>query len=235
MDGSAIGAIKELAQQASGLLEVEGRQYTFGNLKLVERPQPAALRLQTLSGLVDYVNANKDGLKKEDLVLVAGNHKHVSLLGVNAPDTQARPHYASAELADVEVFPFDEFQDYETFMIKLLCLFQNTPSLEAFVQKVSKIRATDDEEHEDTGVTTQKTTKEGVFTEASREVVELKPFRTFQDLDQPASKFIFRISRSRGDLRCALFECDGGAWVNGARQSIKEYFAKQLPDISVLA
>jgi len=235
MDGSAINAVKELAQQASGLQEIEGRKYSYGTLKLVERPLPTALRLQTLSGLVDYVEGNKDGLKPENLIIVAGNHKQVGLLGANEPDTQNRPNYASAELADVEVFPFDEFLDFETFMIKLLCLFQTGPELDAFIAKVFKVKVVDEEEHSDDGVSTTKTTKESVISEARREVVELKPFRTFQELDQPKSKFIFRISRTRGELSMALFECAGGAWVNDARQSIKAYFAKKLPDVTVLA
>lgn len=217
------------------MLEVEGRKYFFGNVKMVERPLPLALKMQTLAGMVDYVNADKDKLNKDGLMLVAVNHKQVVLVGVNEFDTQRRPCYAASDLCDINVFPFGEFLSYEAFMIKLLCLFQKSTELEEFIRKVSKIRATDNEEHEDTGVAIQKTTKEGVFTEASREVVELKPFRTFQELDQPASKFIFRISRSRGELQCALFECDGGAWINGARQAIKEYFAKHLPTISVLA
>lgn len=57
--------------------------------------------------------------------------------------------------------------------------------------------------------------------------VHLKPYRTFLEVDQPASDFIFRMRDNHG-VDCAIFEADGGAWEMEAMQNIKSYLQKEL-------
>ena len=61
--------------------------------------------------------------------------------------------------------------------------------------------------------------------------VTLAPYRTFLEVEQPASKFIFRIKEG-GQL--ALFEADGGAWQHEAILNIKNYLIEQLKDNNVI-
>ena len=57
----------------------------------------------------------------------------------------------------------------------------------------------------------------------------LKPFRTFVEVDQPVSSFVFRMKDDRcGGVQCALFEADGGAWTISAMEEIKSYLVKEL-------
>jgi hypothetical protein len=66
---------------------------------------------------------------------------------------------------------------------------------------------------------------------AFREQVEvkarlsLKPIRTFRELDQPASDFIFRVKNGGG---FALFEADGGAWKIAAINAIAAWLKNRL-------
>ena len=55
--------------------------------------------------------------------------------------------------------------------------------------------------------------------------VELAPYRTFLEVEQPSSSFIFRM---KNGPRGAIFEADGGAWRNQAILNIKEYLTKEL-------
>jgi len=55
--------------------------------------------------------------------------------------------------------------------------------------------------------------------------VVLAPFRTFPEVIQPESKFIFRM---QSGPQAALFEADGGAWRNEAMGRIKTYLEEQL-------
>ena len=57
--------------------------------------------------------------------------------------------------------------------------------------------------------------------------VELVPYRTFQEISQPASRFVFRIGD--GDAPCfKIVEAEGGIWKHEAIRSIKEYLVKEL-------
>ncbi|MEB9776454.1 hypothetical protein P4K25_31445, partial [Bacillus cereus] len=55
--------------------------------------------------------------------------------------------------------------------------------------------------------------------------VQLSPYRTFVEVEQPESKFVFRM---REGARCGLFEADGGAWKLEAMNNIKEYLKEAL-------
>jgi len=67
--------------------------------------------------------------------------------------------------------------------------------------------------------------------------VVLRPYRTFLEIEQPASAFVFRLRRGReGELpTCALFEADGGRWKLEAIERIRDYLKEQLSEIAVIA
>lgn len=79
--------------------------------------------------------------------------------------------------------------------------------------------------------------KQGVASKAEAIVPSpcvLKPFRTFPEVEQPASKFIFRMRDGMRDtVEAALFEADGGAWKNEARANISTYLCEQLKETGV--
>lgn len=77
---------------------------------------------------------------------------------------------------------------------------------------------------------------DGIASKADAEVpnpVSLRPYRTFHEIEQPESLFVFRM-KERDGMNCAIYEADGGAWRNTAIQSIKKYlddFVKtELPE-----
>ena len=66
--------------------------------------------------------------------------------------------------------------------------------------------------------------------------VALVPFRTFIEVEQPESKFVFRV---KDGPQMGLFEADGGEWRLAAMLRIKEYlegsFTAKGIDVKVLA
>ncbi|AFC93727.1 phage protein [Streptococcus pneumoniae] len=65
--------------------------------------------------------------------------------------------------------------------------------------------------------------------------MELFQNRTFSEVEQPASLFVFRIDKQ---ANMALFEADGKRWVADAVGNIAAYLKEQLADqkhITVLA
>lgn len=92
----------------------------------------------------------------------------------------------------------------------------------------------------DDGMTQQVMAKAGVARVAMVSLpnpVELRPFRTFADIGQPASKFVLRIKADKDHgPRCALFEADGGAWKNTAIATIKAWLTENGPEgIKIIA
>ncbi|MFQ9697783.1 MAG: hypothetical protein ACLRY5_13210, partial [Zhenhengia sp.] len=83
----------------------------------------------------------------------------------------------------------------------------------------------------DDGVSQAATIKTGVASIGEVKVpnpVYLAPYRTFAEIEQPVSKFVFRMESGP---KAALFEADGGAWKNEAILKIKDYLKEQLAGI----
>lgn len=55
-------------------------------------------------------------------------------------------------------------------------------------------------------------------------LVRLRPYRTFQEVEQPEGIFLIRV-RERG---IAFIEADGGMWRLTARNTVKAYLEEQL-------
>lgn len=62
--------------------------------------------------------------------------------------------------------------------------------------------------------------------------VSLIPYRTFLEVPQPASDFVFRISEGRGGAPAfKLVAADGGLWKSQAVDNVKNYLVKALADV----
>jgi hypothetical protein len=83
----------------------------------------------------------------------------------------------------------------------------------------------------DDGVSQSVTAKTGVATVEDVKVpnpVLLSPYRTFVEVTQPESAFVFRMKN--GPV-AALFEADGGAWRNAAIDAVADYLADELSEL----
>ena len=62
--------------------------------------------------------------------------------------------------------------------------------------------------------------------------VNLIPYRTFLEVEQPASDFVFRVSEGRGGAPVSkLVAADGGVWKSQAVANVKAYLMEALKDI----
>lgn len=85
----------------------------------------------------------------------------------------------------------------------------------------------------DDGVTQEATVRKGVMLVGRERVpnpVELAPFRTFHEIEQPESTFVFRVRKGSDGVQAALFTADGNAWVNDAILGIRDYLFAELPE-----
>ena len=87
-------------------------------------------------------------------------------------------------------------------------------------------------EFTDDGVTQVATINVGVAVKADALVpnpVELIPFRTFQEVDQPASKFVFRVGNQEVPT-FKLVEAENSIWKNQAIENVKRFLRDALPE-----
>ena len=138
--------------------------------------------------------------------------------------------------ARIPSFPFDSFMDQERFTINLQSKFIDDPATDrALILKFAgTVEAGTVAEYGDDGVTQKATVKTGIASKGDAIVpnpVKLRPYRTFLEVEQPASEFIFRMKQDKYDgINCAIFEADGGAWQMAATKAIKEYLQFELED-----
>ena len=83
----------------------------------------------------------------------------------------------------------------------------------------------------DDGFTQTVVVRKGIVTKgttAVKPIVKLKPYRTFNEVDQPESEFLVRLSDG---AQVALYEADGGAWKLRARRNIADYLKENLAEL----
>lgn len=185
------------------------------------------LHLNTLTGLINYIKSNLD-TKHNHYYLHIDNPKEVHLRGVLLSDG-SRETLATTSPC-LSGFSFDHFHDSETLIIALQSRFVKTQDREILLQVLGNAVEENVKNVGDDGVSQSINIRQGVASKAEVKVpnpVTLAPYRTFVEVSQPESKFIFRMKEGP---RAAIFEADGGAWRNEAIQNIKMYLQEKLKE-----
>ena len=131
------------------------------------------------------------------------------------------------------------FYDPETFVVGLQAWFVEDRVRNAVLQAVGNLRDSTVTTATDDGVTQSVVAAKGVLVER-RDLpgaVTLRPYRTFREVEQPASTFILRARAGKegGLPTLALFEADGLAWKLEAMKNVADYLRAALPGVTVLA
>ena len=232
--------IKEALQYIVGLGKAEVKEYTLPDgkkgmysdkpLHRLEIPVPIAdkLYLHTLTGLVDYIKSNTDTMAEKMIVEVQSPAKVHLYSQLNSKRSREYLIEVDAMLPD---FHFDEYLGHEHFCVGVQSKFLRTDDRELVLKFAGTVENGTVAQYSDDGVTQKATIKTGLASKGAAIVpnpVTLKPYRTFLEVDQPASDFIFRMKEYSGSIGCALFEADGGAWKMEAMQNIKAYLQDEL-------
>ena len=81
--------------------------------------------------------------------------------------------------------------------------------------------------YNDNGIATSVVTKKGIDLQSNasiRPIIKLRPYRTFQEVEQPESQFLIRIN----ERNISFIEAYGGMWKLSARNTVKKYLEKAL-------
>ena len=232
----ALEYLVDLGMERDPIIQLEQGTFSRENLKRVNDPVATTLKVSTLTGLVDYIKANVDELKGELLIQVK-SHDEVRLFSKLNTDRD-RELYIQAEAILPNNIRYNSFIDTENFNIMLQSSFVDTGDKAVLLKYTGLVQDEAVKSTGDDGVSQQVTVKTGVASVGQAIVpnpVSLAPYRTFPEVEQPISKFIFRM---QSGPRAALFEADGGAWRNQSILNIKNYLEKELEkaiNISIIA
>lgn len=203
---------------------------------------PAPLVVATLSGIVDYIEANRDALPLAELAVHVVDHAHVDLVSKLEGEFRQRHCYLRAAFEPLfgGAFRFGQYLDTESFVIGLQSLFVQTDTRKAVETLLAGIRESNVKDTFDDGVGQSVNVAAGVTLIGTVKVpnpVALRPFRTFREIEQPESLFVLRLQAGvEGQKpKAALFEADGGAWRLTAIERIAQYLRASDTGVAVLA
>ena len=219
--------------------EIIGLPYASRPMHLVAPPDVSPITLVTLTGLVDWIAARPDGLDPSQWIAHVENHQSVQLIHRTADPYGRRTLLAKSVLQDAEVFPFGRWLHCEEFVIGLQSRFVASADFATVLRLASNLQAATVTTAEDDGISQRTTVRQGVtlmeiVTVKGR--VLLRPYRTFREIEQPSSEFVFRLKSHDGGVpQCGLFEADGGTWKLHAVLAIKAWLESQALGMPVIA
>lgn len=220
---------------------VNGRTYSTDTLQPVAEPMASPVKVHSLTGLVDLIRADIDNIVTADVAIHVLSEAQVDVIHLGTDQWKKRRTYLTALRPPVEQFKFGEWLSTEQFIIGLHALFLPTPEQKELLALCSTVKSESLAVSEDDGISQRATFGRSIaFKEerAVKPIVSLTPYRTFSEVDQPASNFLFRMRQvNEGKaVQCMLMEADGGVWKQRAMDAIKTWFEEQsLDDIKIVS
>lgn len=242
----AINTLAELGKKAAEptFHEVNGRTFmvTGSDYTEVEPPElakPGMYITRSLNALVALVKTEVNSLFGDDaLPLYVSCNSYDSVKVFTRPIADAdlyrwTPYTANA--SDLPPLVEDVRWNFDEAMIKLRSMFQRAPEgekndVDYILDLLSHMSFDQSVKSDDNGITQTVQVRKGVsFVEnkAVRPIVTLAPYRTFQEVEQPESEFVFRVYDDRS---ISLTAADGGMWKLAARDAVKHYLTDALAD-----
>lgn len=214
------------------VIVVDGQSYSNKDLvRIHHNPKATPLEMNTLTSLIEYIKSNTDYFPARLLVQVVGplDVRLVSML-----DMDRKREVLVNVKGMVPDFAYGRYIPHEEFLIGLLAKFVDSGDRSLLLKFAGTVENGTIAQYSDDGVSQKATIKKGIAGKEDCLIpnpVHLKPYRTFVEVEQPESQFIFRMrDNDKSGAECALFEADGGAWKNHAMNRIKAYLKAELQD-----
>ena len=240
---------KKLAEAEATIIEktVDGRHYISKELKPVLPPLVTALKISTLGSLIELCSGkfgkenDQAGFEKFDPsqhVVHVVSEKQVQVITAVSNPWKNREVLLDCHVAETNTFQFNKYLNQDDFIIGLLASFVDTEDRGPLAKIAGNATAEQVVTLVDDGVTQAVSVKSGAYTQDSQTVkglVMLAPWRTFRDVSQPKSAFLFRVKKNGDVPQFALFEADGGAWKLEAVENIARKLSAGLTSATVVS
>lgn len=199
------------------------------------------LTVTTLQSFVDYVKSLPTGDDRGPVpvgkpqypaLIHVSDHEHVSLVSRPWGREKRREWYCQADYTILKgtSFSTDIFHNLTDFIIMTQSRFKKTDDRDQLLEFIGTVRLEAGQEVKDHGTHQDTTVKAGIALVEEAKIpnpVILRPYRTFPEIEQPSSTYIFRVENNETKVECGLFEADGGTWKNQAIEDIKKWLREQ--------
>lgn len=214
------------------VLEICGETYANKRLERYGAPKrAAAIEASSLSALVDYIKSLSNEFSTSRMIIQIEDPEEVNL--ISELNIERKRECLFSCKAEISKFRFDNWYDQERFMIEIQSNFVPSSDRDVLIKFAGNVEQKNSTTFSDDGKTQVATMNVGVASKSDVIVpnpVFLAPYRTFQEIEQPFSNFVFRMADKQTPA-FSLIEAEGGVWKNEAVSRIKEYFKKALADM----
>ncbi len=212
---------------ANRVIDVEGKLFAledkgqqgdqFRELKPEKPARASALAAHSLTGVLDYVKENADGLELSHVTVHVAGPREVNVIGPLREIHRDREEYLKAVPAGDDIGGgLNTYIDQADFVLRLQRFFEDSDERKALLLIAGTVTDEAARTASDDGVTQLVATKAGakVGTSAVKNPWMLVPKRSFAEIDLNAVPFVLRVKfNGAGNASSlALFEADGGAW-----------------------
>lgn len=233
MFDSLIQAIKD----SVAIKDIDGKTYVHnGKVSFYPTRSLDTIRVKSLESVTKYCIE----LAESDNALVSAivvDFNQVTAVTAAEEITGKRNELILATAPDFP-FRYGDWMSREKFQIALMSQFVESHEREKLIQLIGQMSATTLVQNHDDGFTQSVEVKRGVTTKLGmnevKPIVRLKPYRTFLEVEQPESEFLFRFKEgSNKEIECCLQEADGGMWKILARASIGNWLSARLTSLEI--
>lgn len=227
--------LKELAQYIVGmskpeLVDINGKIFSDRNLKRYDYKAPEPLQFRSITGLLEYIKSDCDYTYDNSFIHIV-DYDRIEFLSPLNEDNE-REIYAICKPDKINN-TFDKFVEREQFNIMLQAGFAENEELRDILRYIGNMSDKSVRTVGDDGISQEVTIKsstQGLIDVFIPNPVNLKPFRTFTEIEPVESKFVFRLKEGG---YCALFEADGGKWKIDTMQELQNYIEASLEGLGV--
>lgn len=208
---------------------INGETYSDRELHRIPRyvPHPFSLGVSGLDSIVKLVRNELDMFDNLPLFIRVDGARKVSVFSTYDDEMGRDTLYeASCDVPDFR----EGFREQENAIIELRSKFAPGDGVDYLLDLLSRISKDNGVTTRDNGVSQEVEARTGVSLKQLVQVkprVQLRPYRTFLEVEQPESEFILRLDN---DGNVGLFEADGGMWKMQAKASIVAYFEEKLAE-----
>lgn len=189
---------------------------------------PETVRLSSLDALVQLVK--KEQQSRQIFVSVTG-HDEVDVYDSPSEDSRWKRNVLyNARAVDIPGWESEVQMGFDSAAVALMTRFQDGGDREYTLTLLSQITTGAKVTYTDNGVASTIVTQKGAALAQNttiKPLVKLRPYRTFQEIEQPEGIFLIRISERGITFR----EADGGMWKLTARNTAKAWLQEQLQDM----
>lgn len=220
---------KILSFKTETIHEIDGRKWCGSKMYPFVPPSPKSVEIHTLDGVIRWMETEE--IDFSQCIIWIPDWNSVSCSSIVDELHRTRHHYLDCTNIGQDRFPFNQFIELERFIIELQCKFESNDDKAALLEIAGNIRSEEVSQTSDDGISQEIIVANKIGRMEKKKVspmFKLAPFRTFVDVQQPVSKFLFRLKKGGKEKPLAgLFEADGGKWKTQSILNIKQWFDEQ--------